>query len=56
MNDTVNTGQAAAHTQGLTPGLGHPAGTVDLTADLPDEGATSGAVTVSTQPFFDCCG
>jgi hypothetical protein len=56
MDSTVNAGKHAMYREGLAMDSGHPAGVVDLTADLCDEGEATAAKTLSTQPFFDCCG
>ncbi|QLH25632.1 mersacidin/lichenicidin family type 2 lantibiotic [Streptomyces sp. Rer75] len=56
MNSTVTAWKDTTYRQGLAVEPGHPAGTVDLTADLPDDSAIGAAETLSTQPFFDCCG
>lgn len=56
MNSTVTAWKDAMYREGLAVDPGHPAGAVDLLADLPDEGGSVVSVTVSTQPFFECCG
>ncbi|MEV7019935.1 hypothetical protein [Streptomyces sp. NPDC093991] len=55
MDITTTVWKDAAHKDGLMTAPGHPAGAVDLTADLP-EGDSVAASTLSTQPFFNCCG
>ncbi|MDW6064694.1 mersacidin/lichenicidin family type 2 lantibiotic [Streptomyces sp. FXJ1.4098] len=56
MNSTVTAWKDTTYREGLAVDPGHPAGVVDLTADLADEGTSVAAVTLSTQPFFQCCG
>ncbi|BCK66920.1 hypothetical protein Srufu_008730 [Streptomyces libani subsp. rufus] len=56
MDSTVNAWKNAMHREGVAMAPSHPAGVVDLTADLSEEGDVTGAKTLSTQPFFDCCG
>ncbi|ATL80317.1 mersacidin/lichenicidin family type 2 lantibiotic [Streptomyces samsunensis] len=56
MNTTVTAWKNAMYREGLAVEPAHPAGAVDLSADLPDETGTGAAETLSTQPFFDCCG
>ncbi len=56
MDSTVNAWKNTVYREGLAMDSGHPAGVVDLTADLSEEGDTTAAKTLSTQPFFNCCG
>ncbi|MEU6475111.1 hypothetical protein AB0L50_31860 [Streptomyces flaveolus] len=55
MDITTTVWKDAMQQEGLTATPGHPAGAVDLTADLPT-GDSVAASTLSTQPFFNCCG
>ncbi|MEU7636312.1 MULTISPECIES: mersacidin/lichenicidin family type 2 lantibiotic [unclassified Streptomyces] len=56
MDSTVNVWKNTMYREGLSMDPSHPAGVVDLTADLSDEGDVVAAKTLSTQPFFNCCG
>ncbi|MEV5103721.1 hypothetical protein ACFQ7G_09400 [Streptomyces massasporeus] len=53
--DITTTVWKDAMQEGLMAAAGHPAGAVDLTAELPT-GDSVAASTLSTQPFFNCCG
>ncbi|MFF3766380.1 mersacidin/lichenicidin family type 2 lantibiotic [Streptomyces sp. NPDC001922] len=53
--NTVMAWKDTAYRETLEVAPVHPAGTIDLTADLPDQGALEAAKTLSTQPFFQCC-
>ncbi|MEU5646941.1 mersacidin/lichenicidin family type 2 lantibiotic [Streptomyces milbemycinicus] len=56
MNSTVTAWKDAMCREGLGAGPDHPAGVANLIADLPIEEGSAAAATLSTQPFFDCCG